>query len=189
VIGEMSFGRSMRSGPIGSFGGAVALRSPKNAWIGKLIGLIPTLGSLAIAIGYAVVLGWALSYFLAACDGELMQAQDMSTYFGEIATDFGNVGFHILGLVITFAIMIFGIARGIERINKILMPIFFILFVIIAIRVAFLPNALDGYAYLLIPHFEALLNPTTWVYALGQAFFSLSIAGCGTLVYGSYLKD
>ena len=63
-----------------------------------------------------------------------------------------------------------------------------VLFVIIAIRVATLPGAAAGYEYLLVPRWEALLNPTTWVYALGQAFFSLSLAGCGTLVYGSYLK-
>lgn len=84
--------------------------------------------------------------------------------------------------------MILGVSRGIERVNKVLMPTFFILFVIIAIRVATLPGAAAGYEYLLIPRWEALLNPTTWVYALGQAFFSLSLAGCGTLVYGSYLK-
>lgn len=53
---------------------------------------------------------------------------------------------------------------------------------------ATLPGAEAGYLYLLVPRWEALLNPTTWVYALGQAFFSLSLAGCGTLVYGSYLK-
>ncbi len=51
-----------------------------------------------------------------------------------------------------------------------------------------MPGAFEGYEYLFVPHWEALANPKTWVYALGQAFFSLSIAGCGTLVYGSYLK-
>ena len=50
-------------------------------------------------------------------------------------------------------------------------------------------RALDGYAYLFVPHWEALANPQTWVLALGQAFFGLSLAGSGTLVYGSYLKN
>ena len=156
--------------------------------IGKIIGLVPTLGSLAIAIGYAMVLGWACNYFVASLDGELMAQTDMGAFFGAIASDFGNVGFHLLGLALTFGIMILGISRGIERVNKVLMPTFFVLFVIIAIRVATLPGAAAGYEYLLVPRWEALLNPTTWVYALGQAFFSLSLAGCGTLVYGSYLK-
>ena len=56
------------------------------------------------------------------------------------------------------------------------------------VRVAMLPGAIDGYAYLFMPRWEALANPQTWVLALGQAFFGLSLAGGGTLVYGSYLK-
>lgn len=189
VIGEMAFGRATSSGPMGAFAKALEMRGVKNgSTIGKIIGLIPTLGSLAIAIGYAVVLGWACNYLVASLDGQLMAQSDIGAYFGSIASDFGNVGFHLLGLALTFGIMILGVSRGIERVNKVLMPTFFILFVIIAIRVATLPGAAAGYEYLLIPRWEALLNPTTWVYALGQAFFSLSLAGCGTLVYGSYLK-
>ena len=144
VIGEMAFGRAMGTGPMGAFGRAMEMRGVKNGnRIGKVIGLIPTLGSLALAIGYAVVLGWACHYLFSALTGELMAQADTGAFFGAMASDFGNVSFHLLGLAITFGIM---------------------------------------------PRWEALLNPTTWVYALGQAFFSLSLAGCGTLVYGSYLK-
>lgn len=189
VIGEMSFGRAMGTGPMGAFGKAMEMRGVrKGGLIGKIVGLVPTLGSLALAIGYAVVLGWACHYLFSSLTGELMAQSDMGAFFGGIASDFGNVGFHVLGLVITFIIMILGVSRGIERVNKVLMPLLFVLFVIIAIRVATLAGAADGYLYLLVPRWEALLNPTTWVYALGQAFFSLSLAGCGTLVYGSYLK-
>lgn len=84
--------------------------------------------------------------------------------------------------------MVLGTSRGIERLNKVMMPLFFVLFVVLLVRVAFLPGALDGYAYLFMPRWEALANPQTWVLALGQAFFGLSLAGGGTLVYGSYLK-
>lgn len=189
VIGEMAFGRAAGSGPMGAFAFALEKRGVVHGrTIGKLIGLIPTLGSLAIAIGYAVVLGWAFKYLVAALSGQLMAQESMGAFFGGIASDFGNVPYHVLGLVITFVVMILGISRGIERVNKVLMPAFFVLFVIVVIRVAMLPGAGAGYEYLLVPRWEALSNPTTWVYALGQAFFSLSIAGSGTLVYGSYLK-
>ena len=143
VIGEMSFGRAMGAGPMGAFGRAMEMRGVRHGErIGKIIGLIPTLGSLAIAIGYAVVLGWACNYFVASLDGgELMAQTDMGAFFGAIASDFGNVGFHLLGLALTFGIMILGISRGIEKVNKVLMPTFFVLFVIIAIRVATLPGA------------------------------------------------
>ena len=84
--------------------------------------------------------------------------------------------------------MILGIANGIEKVNKIIMPIFFALFIVLAVRVGFLQGAGSGYQYLFKPDWNALKDIKTWVYALGQAFFSLSIAGSGTLVYGSYLK-
>lgn len=189
VIGEMAFGRAMGAGPMGAFAKALELRGVKNSKvIGRLIGLVPTLGGLALAIGYAVVLGWALKYLAASLTGELMNTTDVGALFGGVASDFGNVGFHMLGLAITFVIMIVGISRGIERINKVLMPAFFVLFLLVLARVATLPGAGAGYEYLFVPRWEALANPTTWVYALGQAFFSLSLAGSGTLVYGSYLK-
>ena len=69
-----------------------------------------------------------------------------------------------------------------------MIPLFLVLFVILLVRVAMLPNAMAGYEYLFVPRWEALANPTTWIYALGQAFFSLSLAGSSMLVYGSYLK-
>ena len=68
------------------------------------------------------------------------------------------------------------------------MPLFFCLFVGLAIYIATLPGAADGYRYIFVLKPEGLLDPMVWVYALGQAFFSLSVAGNGTLIYGSYLS-
>ena len=189
VIGEMAFGRAMGTGPMGAFSKALEKRGVKHAGpLGKAIGAIPTLGSLGIAIGYSVVLGWFLKYLLASGTGSLLQVPDMGAYFGGLASDFGSVGYHVAALAITFAVMLLGISRGIERLNKIMMPLFFVLFVIMLVRVAMLPGALEGYKYLFVPDWSALANPQTWVFALGQAFFGLSLAGSGTLVYGSYLK-
>ena len=95
----------------------------------------------------------------------------------------------MLGLVLALVVMVAGVSGGIEKINKVMMPLFFVLFFIMAIRVAFLPGAVEGYKYLFIPRWEYLLNPDTWIYALGQCFFSLSLAGSGTVVYGSYLDE
>lgn len=188
VIGEMAFGRAMGTGPMGAFAKALEMRGVKHGRVmGKLVGAIPTLGSLAIAIGYAVVLGWAFRYLVFALTGQLMASGDVAALFGGVAADFGNVGYHLLGLAVTFFVMLFGISRGIERLNKVLMPLFFVLFLIVLARVATLPGAGGGYEYLFVPRWDALADPKTWVYALGQAFFSLSLAGSGTLVYGSYL--
>lgn len=69
-----------------------------------------------------------------------------------------------------------------------MMPIFFVLFSILAVRVFFLPGAGAGYKFLFVPRWEHLLDVNTWVMAMGQAFFSLSITGSGMIVYGSYLN-
>ena len=185
VIGEMAFGRAMGTGPLGSFKKAMEMRGKKH---GDLIGLIPVLGSLGIAIGYSVVVGWILKFTIGALTGGLMNAPDSGAYFGAIAGPYGSIGWHIAGLAITLIVMVAGIAAGIEKVNKVMMPAFFAMFLILAVRVAFLPGAMDGYIYLFSPKWEFLGDPKTWVYALGQAFFSLSLAGSGTLVYGSYLK-
>ena len=189
VIGEMSFGRAMQTGPMGAFGKALSLRNvPHASAIGKIIGIVPVLAALGIAIGYTVVLGWFLKYLVTATTGQLLVQDSMGAFFGGITGNFGSVGWHAAALIITLAVMVLGISRGIERLNKVMMPLFFVLFVVLLVRVAFLPGALDGYAYLFMPRWEALANPQTWVLALGQAFFGLSLAGGGTLVYGSYLK-
>ena len=148
---------------------------------------MPTLGSLGIAIGYSVVVGWILKFLVGSVTGSLMKTKS-EEYFGEISASFGSIPWHLLGLVIVFAIMLFGIAKGIEKVNKFMMPAFFCLFLILAVRVFFLEGSASGYSFLLKPKWSELGNVKTWVYALGQAFFSLSLAGSGTIVYGSYLK-
>lgn len=189
VIGEMAFGRGMKAGPMGAFTQAMELRFGKKGRVpGKLIGAVPVIGSLGIAIGYSVVVGWFLKYLFAAVTGTLTKVDDMGAYFGELAVDFGCVGWQLLGLGLTFIIMILGVTRGIEKMNKVMMPVFFLFFVILLVRVVTLPGAVEGFRYMFVPQWEQLGNVKTWVYALGQAFFSLSLAGSGTIVYGSYLK-
>ena len=184
VAGEMAFGRAMGTGPLGAFKKVAEKRGSK--W-GELVGIIPVLGSLGIAIGYSVVVGWIIRFFIGSVTGSAINSNSVE-YFSEISKNFGSIPYHILGVLIVFFMMTMGISKGIERVNKVLMPAFFFLFIILAIRVFSLENASYGYKYFFNPNWEYLKNPDTWVYALGQAFYSLSVAGSGTIVYGSYLK-
>ena len=184
VIGEMSFGRAMGTGPLGAFRKASQMRGGN--W-GEWIGMIPVLGSLGIAIGYSVVVGWILRFFAGSVTGSALSGEAES-YFGALASNFGSEPWHIIGLAIVFICMAYGISTGIEKLNKIMIPAFFLLFIIMAVRIFMLENAKDGIIYMLKPNWDILAQPQTWVYALGQAFFSLSLAGSGTIVYGSYLK-
>ena len=191
VIGEMAFGRAARSGPIGAFGQAMASRG-KGRRLGEAIGYIPVLGSLALAIGYSVIVGWILRYSVGSLTGTTLAPGNVDGFalaFSSMARSFGNNFWQTVGLAITFIIMVLGISGGIEKINKIIMPLFFLLFLGLAVYIAFQPSAADGYRYIFRIDIKGLAEPMTWVFALGQAFFSLSLAGNGTLIYGSYLDD
>lgn len=192
VIGEMTFGRAMKAGPMGAFEGATE-RAGKGRRLGGVLSAIPVIGSLALAIGYSVVVGWIIRYLVGSVDGSIFAAESVGGYFGSISGTLGNVPFHIIGLLVTFLIMAMGVARGIEKANSILMPLFFLLFVGLAVYGGIRSSAEVGFAAAYAPIFavdmKTFLEPSMWMYALGQAFFSLSLAGSGTLVYGSYLKD
>ena len=190
VIGEMSFGRATKSGPVDAFGYACGTKNKRK--LGEVIGFIPVLGALAMAIGYTVVMGWILKYMIGAFTGKTLAPADTEGFaasFGSMASAFGNNVWQIVALVIGIIILMFGVGRGIEKANKIMMPVFFILFAVLGIYVAFQPGAIEGYKYIFRVDPKAFADPKTWIFALGQAFFSLSVAGNGTLIYGSYLSD
>lgn len=190
VIGEMSFGRATKSGPVDAFGYACKTKNKRK--LGEAIGFIPVLGALAMAIGYTVVMGWILKYMIGAFTGKTLAPADTEGFaasFGSMASAFGNNVWQIVALVIGIIILMFGVGRGIEKANKIMMPVFFILFAVLGIYVAFQPGAIEGYKYIFRVDPKAFADPKTWIFALGQAFFSLSVAGNGTLIYGSYLSD
>ena len=192
VIGGMSFGRAARSGPIGAFGTAMASRGEDKRRTGEIIGAIPMLGALMLAIGYSVVVGWIFKYTFGSFTGSVLapvEPGEFGAAFGQMASAFGNNLWLVIALAVNFAIMNLGIAAGIEKANKVMIPLFYIMFIGLAIYVAFQPGASAGYKWMFTIRPEAFKDPMMYVYALGPSFFSLSLAGNGTIIYGSYLSD
>ena len=191
VIGEMSFGRAARSGPIDAFGMVCEKKGKRK--VGEGLGMIPVLGSLAMAIGYTVVMGWILKYAVGTFTGATLAPktiEEFASRFGMMASAFGNNIWQVLALILCMCILIFGVGAGIEKANKIFNADFlFTLFVILEFMWRSARGAAAGYQYIFRVDKAALLDPKTWIFALGQAFFSLSVAGNGTLIYGSYLSD
>lgn len=155
---------------------------------GKYIGWLPLLGSLGIAIGYSVILGWVFRSIQGVVTNELL-TNSIPAFFTNMTQSFSNVPCHFLVLFITCLLLFTSATNAIEKVNKVLMPAFFILFIFLAIRVSLFDGAIEGYKFLFVPKWECLLNKETWIMAMGQAFFSLSITGSGMIVYGAYLKD
>lgn len=183
LSGEFALGRLTGTGPVGSYDYAMRTRGLRG---GKLLGAIPLLGSFGIAIGYSVIVGWVLRSAAGAAAGGLFAA-DSETFFSQMTGRFGSVPWHLAVVALTVLFLAGGVIKGIEKANRVMMPAFFVLFIIIAVRVAFLPGAGAGYRYLFVPKWSALLDMRTWIMAMGQAFFSLSITGSGMIIYGSYL--
>ncbi len=191
VIGEFALGRAGGAGPMGSFGMCTELRYG-NRRLGERIGYLPILGSMALAVGYTCVMGWIFKYTFMSFSGKLLEmGQDMDVIagtFGATASAWGANLWIIIAIAVSFAIMSFGIAGGIERANKVMMPVLFVLFIALGVYVFTLAGASEGYKYILTINPKGLTEPKLWIYAFGQAFFSLSVAGNGSVIYGSYLS-
>ena len=182
---EYAIGRRAKTGTLGSY--EYAWKSRNWGTFGKILGWIPLAGSMCIAIGYAVIIAYVLKALFQAITGSLMTV-DTNTWFESFAlSSYSVVPFHFIVVVGTLITLFFG-AHSIEKTNKIMMPLFFVLFFILAIRVAFLDGAFGGYKFVFHSDWGKLADPMVWVAAMGQAFFSLSITGSGMIVYGAYLS-
>lgn len=184
LIAEFSFGRHFGGG---SMKGIVTVFQEKKKKGGRFWGAIPAIGLLGIFLFYNIVVGWILKYLVLGVTGEL-QSIDKTTYFHEFAGSASSIPWDVLAIVITVLVICGGVVKGIERISKWMMPAMFLIFIVLAIRSLTLPGAMAGVEFLLKPDFRYLLKADTWVMALGQAFFTVSLNGCGMVVYGSYLK-
>lgn len=185
---EFAIGRRSKTGTLGSYENAWKTRSKKLEKAGGIIGWLPLIGSMCIAIGYAVIVSYIFKALVNSITGNLMTVEITQWFESFSLNTHSVVPYHIIIVVFTLMTLLLGV-KSIEKTNSIMMPIFFLIFVILAIRVAFLPNVLEGYTFMLTPRWEKLKDPMVWIWAMGQAFFSLSITGSGMIVYGSYLDE
>lgn len=193
VMEEFALGRSAKSGPIGAFGMCTE-RAGKGRKLGEVIGIVPVIGSLGLAIGYTCVFGWIVKYAFMAITGKLAAlGQDMDllgmTFGAETASAGSNNSWIVIAIALAFVIMALGVANGIEKANKVLMPALFILLIGLAVYIGTLPGASEGYKYIFSFNISGWADPNVWIFAFGMAFFSLSVAGNGSVIYGSYLPD
>ncbi len=183
MISEFIIGRHAQSNTARAF----RKMSGGTAW--SLIGYMGVLTGFLITGYYAVVSGWCLHYIWASVVGHL---KGDPAYFGQFFRDFStHPGKPIFWLVVimlmTYLVVEHGVQKGIERASKILMPTLFILLLIIVVASCLLPGASEGIKFLLKPNWSAL-NHNVFLSALGQSFYSLSIAmGC-ICTYASYFS-
>lgn len=156
-----------------------------NGW--KYVGLLGVITGFLITGYYAVVSGWCLQYIYASIVGELHGDPNyVSHYFETFSQDpVKPVFWTVVILLVTHFVIVHGVRSGIEKSSKLMMPALFILLLVIVVASCMLPNAAKGINFLFHPDFSKL-NGNVFLGALGQSFYSLSIAmGCIS-TYASY---
>ena len=157
---------------------------------GRLFGLLMVITPLWILSYYSVVGGWSLDYFLQACRLEFIRAtpEEVAGGFGRfISHPWVPVVFHLGFLAVTVGVVISGVKGGIERFCRWSIPTLFLLMVLIAVYSLSLPGAGKGVEYLVKPDFSKV-TAHTFIDALGQSFFSLSLGTGIIITYSSYIK-
>ena len=155
----------------------------------KFVGYLGVLTGFLITGYYAVVSGWCLEYIYGAITGTLKgDSNYVQQHFLEFSQNpWKPVIWMILFFIITHWVIVRGVQRGIEKASKLLMPTLFVLLLVIVVGSCTLPNAQAVIEYLLRPDFSKL-SGNVFLGALGQAFYSLSIAmGC-LCTYASYFS-
>lgn len=182
MISEFIIGRHGASNTARAYG---KMGAKSKGWMA--IGSLAVFTTFLISGYYSIVSGWCLNYTFSALAGDLSGSPE---YFIDYFTAFSQhpvkpIMWGVLFLGITWWVIIHGVRGGIEKASKILMPVLFILLLIIVIAACMLPNASSGLEYLFKPNFTAL-DKDVFLAAIGQSFFSLSIAmGC-ICTYASY---
>ncbi|CRX38650.1 sodium-dependent transporter [Estrella lausannensis] len=184
LISEITLGRRAQSSPSGAF---KMIGGKGWAYAGKLT----ILTGFLVASFYSVVAGWVLGYLVEALFGQMnhftSNESSLAHFTTLISTPWWTVLFLSLFLVLCTSVLYLGVQQGIERGNKILMPVLFLTLIFLVVRGLFMPNAKEAIAFLLSPDWSILTGEGILA-ALGQAFFTLSL-GQGTMVtYGSYLQ-
>ena len=174
---------------IGRMGQSDAITSLKKLATGRKWHLVGWLGlamSFIILSFYSVVGGWILSYLARALFFGLNVNDHSELFASIIANPFEVLIAQAIFMLLTIWIVQSGIRGGIERASRIMMPLLFVFFIILAIRSLTLDGAMEGVRFLFVPDWTELTGSTVLL-ALGQAFFSLSVGVTAMMTYASYL--
>ena len=184
LLAEFYIGRKSGKNPIDAFR-TLLPQHPAWAWIGRM-GVAACFVLLSF---YSVVGGWVFAYTWHALSGAIGAKTDFAALFGSTIADSGMVlGFQAAFMLITVYVVQKGVSSGIERANRYLMPLLFVMFLALTVRSLTLPGAMAGVSFLLKPDFGAVTS-ATWLTALGQAFFALSLGVSTMTTYASYLDN
>ncbi len=182
LMAESAIGRTTRRGTVGSFGTIMGRRF---AWMGGFVALC----TVAIMSYYSVVTGWCIRYLVAAVTGTVGR-MDPHVFWEQFTSGQAQpVLYHLVAMALAAAVLFGGVARGIERVSKVLIPSLFVMLAVAAVRSLTLPGATAGLEYFFRPQWSTLAHYRVWLEGLTQSAWSTG-AGWGLfLTYAVYSRS
>lgn len=179
MCAEIAIGRKTGLSAIGAY----KKLNKKFSFLGILTSLVP----IIILPYYSVIGGWIIKYFIQFLSGGMTDAATSGFFDNFISHPSAPVGWFFLYLGATAIVVLLGVEKGVEKVSKIMMPVLVVLTVFIAVYSLFMPGAIDGLIYYIKPDFSKF-SITTVLAAMGQLFYSMSLAMGIMITYGSYMK-
>ncbi len=179
MCAEIAIGRKTGVSAIGAY----KKLNKKFSFVGILASIVP----IIILPYYSVIGGWIIKYLTVFVSGNMAKATADGFFDTFISSPSEPVGWFLIYLALTALVVLFGVEKGIEKVSKIMMPILVVLTVFIAVYSLFMPGAIDGLIYYIKPDFSKF-SSTTVLAAMGQLFYSMSLAMGIMITYGSYMK-
>jgi len=179
MVAEIAIGRKTGKSPFEAFKSL----NPKWGFLGKLTTIVP----IIIFPYYCVIGGWVMKYVLIFFGGQLENAAGAGYFGNYIAQPVEPVVWLSIFILITAVVVIMGVQKGIENASKFMMPVLAVLAVVIALFVVCRPEAIEGLKFYLLPDFSKF-SVMTVLGAMGQLFYSMSLAMGIMITYGSYMK-
>ena len=179
MCAEIAIGRKSGQSAINAFG----VLHKKYKFIGILASLVPVL----ILPYYCVIGGWVAKFFSVFITGNMSAAAEPTYFESFIMQPLQPVGWFVLFIGLTALVVLFGVEKGIEKVSKIMMPILIVLTLAIAVYTMCMPGAMEGVLYYVVPDLSNF-SVKTVLAAMGQLFYSMSLAMGIMITYGSYMK-
>ena len=180
MVAEIAIGRKTQQSAIGAFSSL----NKRFSFIGLLGSIVP----MIILPYYAVIGGWVMKYMIGSVTGKTVAMANDSFFSNYIGSTTEPLVWFLVFLAITAVIVLLGVEKGIEKVSKVMMPVLVALILFIAIyTLCTVDGAIDGLIYYVKPDFSKF-SIMTVVSAMGQLFYSMSLAMGIMITYGSYMK-
>ncbi|MCQ2549716.1 MAG: sodium-dependent transporter [Lachnospiraceae bacterium] len=174
---EFAIGRAAQASPVRIYH---KLTPEKKAW--RLHGYLALVGNICLMAFYTTVTGWMIYYLVSFITGNI----DQLGYTQMVSNPVINVSYMAIAVMVGFFILTFNLQSGLEKVTKYMLSALLVLMIVLAVKNATLPGAIEGYKFYLVPDFSAI-TPSVIAAAMNQAFFTLSVGIGSMAIFGSYI--